>query len=139
QLSSGHEGVGILAGLALCRMDGTPLPRGLTSRLSLKHPGSSSGELDEELRNAVYRPWNYYLVFPPSVMFVYGWIKLQNNGRMPIELHSMERKKPRRIAAYQLRPYGTEIFRFKGHWCIEIVSGNPYDLLVPFPLPPLLL
>ncbi len=93
--------------------------------------------------------------FHSLALLSFGWIKVQNNGRSPIELISMHARGRRAI--YQLRPYGKEIFRFKGtpshtfcslvirlgtlticlfvcfakgKWVLEIAEGNSHDLQV---------
>jgi len=74
-----------------------------------------------------YSPAGSYILLP-SVRK--GWIETRNLGNQRIELASLRRKNGRRLAMFELRPYQSQVFNFKDHRCIEILSGNPDNLQV---------
>eukprot|EP01089_Gocevia_fonbrunei_P018180 TRINITY_DN6094_c0_g1_i1.p1 TRINITY_DN6094_c0_g1~~TRINITY_DN6094_c0_g1_i1.p1 ORF type:complete len:260 (-),score=47.96 TRINITY_DN6094_c0_g1_i1:73-852(-) len=82
-----------------------------------------------KMRNSnIYNPDLGYIVLPTN-LGGYGWIRVENISRTPVELISMKRD-GKRVGHVQLRPFGQRIFVWKGDWVIEITEGYSFHVQV---------
>jgi len=90
----------------------------------------SGKELLQKDNHRVYDEHSYYLVFSRSDPMAVGFITITNNGSYPIEVQAQKRRGVAKGCVVTIPARSTETYDYKGHWCLQIVRGNPKDVTV---------
>ncbi|PRP74118.1 hypothetical protein PROFUN_06443 [Planoprotostelium fungivorum] len=90
----------------------------------------SGKELVEKDNQKVYEERSYFLLFPRTDPLAVGFITLTNSSAYPVEIRAQKRRGVTVGRTVTLSAGSTETYDYCGHWCIQVVRGNPKEIRV---------